>query len=183
MNMATSDFAWFTLNVRPWIATIASVITSGVATGLYVAWRKGRSDDRKTDVEAEKVASDTADGIRDHYAEELKSLRGQIIEQGRLNSERQNASDERYRKSMEAADAREAACQENVDKLRREVATLTEEVLGLRRILAQSARSALVLAGSTPPSPSIIAAADRAAEAIEQASHRVQAERIDHETS
>jgi hypothetical protein len=151
--------------------------TLGFAGAAYRTWRNGRSTDRKVDV-------DEADGIRDHWAAELAALRTQIIQSGERHAEREARSQERYEAglaaanarhdaAMDAADEREAACQAQVRELRLEVRDLSAEIIGLRRQLGQSARSAIVIA-THAVSEDIQHSADRAAAALDALGHAPQ---------
>jgi chromosome segregation ATPase len=162
---------WIAENWLRVVLAVTSSATLGVAVQFYRIWRSARSADRKLDV-------DEADGIRDHYAAELAALRAQIVTSGTAHAERAREAEERYRAglraaderhdaAMRAADEREAQCQENVRELRSEVRHLSDEIIGLRRQLGQSSKSAIVLA-THAPTETIKASAERAATALDE---------------
>jgi hypothetical protein len=154
----TFDWAWISENVRPWIATAGSLASGGIATRLYIAWRNGNISEKQIDVDAD-------DKLSSHYATELAALRAQIVASGEAHARRQTLADERYDAGMKAADAREAHCQEQVATLRAEVLSLSDQVVGLRRLLGQTSASAVILA-THAPSADVQDAAHRAAEHI-----------------
>lgn len=160
--------------IPSWIAAIFSAGSFGVVASGVNTWRKNSTL-------AKKVADEGDAGIRDHYSEELKALRQQILESGRLHAERAaeaerryreglRAADERHDAAMSAADERERACQGEVRELRREILKLSDEVIGLRRQLGQVGTSAVILA-THAPSELVQEAAARAVEALDKLDH------------
>jgi len=172
----SSEMSWIAENWARLVVAASSLGTLRFAQMAYGIYRKGRSEDLKTEADGDT-------NLRDHYAKELQSLRDQITRSGEQHAERAEAmasrhraamiaADERFDRAMSAADAREAACQAEVRELRKDVSRLSEELIGLRRILAQTSRSAIVLAGQVP-TETIETAAGRAADAIGEFEERM----------
>jgi len=167
--------AWVEPMLRPIIA-LGTMVTSGGVIALYSANRKSKA-------ELLALANTAEDKLNTHYATELKSLREQLVTTGNnardraaaaetRHMEAQAAADERFNRAMAAADERERACEERVRELRDEVRLVSEEMIGLRRNVGQSARSAIVLAANSPSIP-IQESADRAATALGEADDRL----------
>jgi cell division septum initiation protein DivIVA len=93
--------------------------------------------------------ADTAD-IRDHYAEEVEQLRGQLI-----------GLEKHYREMLSSSDKRHAECEDARTEMRARVSDLESQVKGLEAQIRQySADSVLKLAGQQP-SEQVVAAAHR----------------------
>lgn len=170
------DWLWITEYVRPWLATAGILITNGIGLKFYIAWQKGKTDTANVALAQDKLDLEGDKAIRDHYADELKSLREQIQKSGDGHAMRYAAAEERHQLAMQkaderfnaaqaAADERERGCEAKVAALRATVAALTEEVQGLRALMGQTGRSAIVLA-TNRPSLQVQEAADRAATAL-----------------
>lgn len=173
-----NDVSWLAENWARIIVAATSTGTLGFAGAFYRTWRKGRTDDLKTDTDADGK-------LRDHYAAELQSLRDQIRASGEADAKRAVQAEERHRKAMEAADdrfnramtasdEREAASQAEIRLLREEVRKLSEEIFGLRKNVGQAGRSAILLATHSP-SADIVDVADRAATALGEHEERLRA--------
>lgn len=167
-----SEIAWIGENWLRVIMAIGSIVTSGGVLKMAQLYYQNKNAALKLVLETDSAADVAADKLSAHYATELEALRTQITRQGEAHADRQRKADERYDAGMKAADEREAHCQEQVATLRAAVADLTKEVLGLRSIIAQTGRSAIVLAAHSP-SMEIQEAADRAATALGEADQRL----------
>lgn len=172
-----SEIAWLSENWARVTVSLTSAGTMGFAGAFYNSWRKGKSDDLKTEVDGDTK-------LRDHYTTELQSIRDQLTKSSEAHVKRaveaeerhrlaMTAADERFNRAMAAADEREAACQGEVKLLREEVRKLSDEILGLRKNVGQAGRSAILLASHSPGS-NIIEAADRAATALTEHEERLQ---------
>lgn len=126
--------------LEPFIGTIPQWITAaGVVSflGLLVRWRLG---ERKLAIEATSVnvrareveGVERAD-LRDHYAEELSSLRSQIIDMGKHHLEREREIDDRWRKVLSESEARHAECVRQREDLARRVIRVEGRLLGTIR--------------------------------------------------
>ncbi|TXH85406.1 MAG: hypothetical protein E6Q77_00550 [Rhizobium sp.] len=116
---------------RPWVSTTALVGLFGLCVKLYI-------DNKRIVTDREKIILDGEDGIRDHYATEVASLRRQIIETQKLSDERMANAEKRYAEAISAADSRHRNCEQECDRLR-------EKVLGLERQIEQIHRASLKL--------------------------------------
>ena len=117
--------------VRPWVGTGALVGLLGLCVKLYL-------DNRRITLDREKITLEGEDGIRDHYANEVASLRRQIIDTQKLSDERMANAEKRYAEAISAADSRHRNCEQECDRLR-------EKVLGLERQIEQIHRASLKL--------------------------------------
>lgn len=167
--------SWIETNWLRLILALTSTSTTAIALRFYTVWRKGKSDDAKLEQEGDA-------GIRDHYARELTQLREQVVKSGEAHAARAavqteryeamlRAADDRFAAAMEASGEREAKCHAEVRLLREEMSKMSEEIIGLRRQIGQTGRSAIILA-THAPSETIQHSAERAADAIEALEHR-----------
>lgn len=163
---------WLGENWLRIIMAVGSVVTSGGVLKLAQLYYQNKNAALKLVLDTDTANDLAADKLRTHYAGELEALRSQITKQGDAHAERQRKADERYDAGMKAADEREEHCQKQVSALRVAVAELTKEVLGLRAIIAQTGRSAIVLAANSPSLP-IQESAERAATALGEADERL----------
>lgn len=171
--------AWFEENWLRVIMAITGVLTSGGVLKLAQLYYSNKNAALKLGLDTDIADNVAADLLSKHYATELEALRTQVTRQGEAHADRQRRADERYDagmkaadERMKAADEREEHCQEQVSALRKAVAELTKEVLGLRAIIAQTGRSAIVLAANAPSLP-IQESAERAATALGEADQRL----------
>ncbi len=166
------DVAWMAENWARVVVAASTTATTGVAVQFYRTWRKGRSEDLKTETDGESV-------LRTHFTAELASIRTQLTASGAAHAERAAAAETRYRTglraaderfdvAMKAADEREARCQAELHQVRDEVRALTDELRGMRGQLMHTSRAAIVLATHAPSIP-VQEAAERAADALDQA--------------
>lgn len=118
-------------DLRPWVSTGALVGLLGLCVKLYL-------DNRRITLDRGKIQLDGEDGIRDHYATEVASLRRQIIDTQKLSDERMANAEKRYAEAITAADSRHRSCEQECDRLR-------EKVLGLERQVEQIHRASLKL--------------------------------------
>lgn len=117
--------------VRPWVSTTALIGLLGLCVKLYL-------DSRRIKLDQAKITLDGEDGIRDHYATEVASLRRQILDTQKLSDERMANAEKRYAEAISAADSRHRSCEQECDRLR-------EKVLGLERQIEQIHRASLKL--------------------------------------
>lgn len=117
--------------VRPWVST-------GALVGLLTLCVKLYLDNRRISLDRDKIQLDGEDGIRDHYATEVASLRRQILDTQKLSDERMANAEKRYAEAISAADSRHRSCEQECDRLR-------EKVLGLERQIEQIHRASLKL--------------------------------------
>lgn len=117
--------------VRPWVSTGALVGLLGLCVKLYL-------DNRRITLDRERITLDGEDGIRDHYATEVASLRKQLIDTQKLSDDRMTNAEKRYAEAVTAADSRHRSCEEECDRLRR-------KVLGLERQIAQIHQASIKL--------------------------------------
>lgn len=117
--------------VRPWVST-------GALVGLLTLCVKLYLDNRRISLDRDKITLEGEDGIRDHYATEVASLRRQIIDTQKLSDERMANAEKRYAEAITAADSRHRSCEQECDRLR-------EKVLGLERQVEQIHRASLKL--------------------------------------
>lgn len=163
---------WLGENWLRIIMAIGSIVTSGGVLKLAQLYYSNKNAALKLTLDTDIADNAAADLLSKHYATELEAMRLQITRQGEAHADRQRKADERYDAGMKAADEREAHCQAQVAELRLAYAELTKEVLGLRAIIAQTGRSAIVLAANAPSIP-IQESADRAATALGEADERL----------
>lgn len=116
---------------RPWVSTGALVGLLGLCVKLYL-------DNKRLALDRKKITFENEDGIRDHYATEVASLRRQIIETQKLSDQRMANAEKRYAEAVNAADSRHRSCEQECDRLR-------EKVLGLERQIEQIHRASLKL--------------------------------------
>lgn len=95
----------------------------GVLLGLLVKLQLGG---KKLEV------ADTAD-LRDHYAEELTSLRRQIIDMGEHHLGREREIDDRWRRLLAESEERHAECVRQRDALSARVGAIEERFIGTVR--------------------------------------------------
>lgn len=117
--------------MRPWVST-------GTLVGLFGLSAKLFLDNRRITLDRNKIELEGEDGIRDHYATEVASLRRQIIDTQKLSDERMANAEKRYAEAISAADSRHRSCEQECDRLR-------EKVLGLKRQIEQIHRTSLKL--------------------------------------
>jgi predicted nucleic acid-binding Zn-ribbon protein len=126
-----ADLGGIIEQVRPWVSTGALVGLLGLCVKLYL-------DNRRISLDHSKIKLDGEDGIRDHYATEVASLRRQILDTQKLSDERMANAEKRYAEAISAADSRHRSCEQECDRLR-------EKVLGLERQIEQIHRASLKL--------------------------------------
>lgn len=164
-------------NLPDTLGTVPAWITSGGVMGLFglgIYWHLGS---RKVSIEGRATDNIDKADIRDHYANEVASLRAQVIAQGERHAAtiaeaegRHKAAiaeiegrykkllseaEEHYRNALQAAEDRHEDCMRDREALRAEVQTLKDEIEGFRRQwLAQSADRIIALGEPGGPSPS-----------------------------
>lgn len=126
-----ADLGGIIEQVRPWVSTGALVGLLGLCVKLYL-------DNRRITLNRDKITLDGEDGIRDHYANEVASLRRQIIDTQKLSDERMANAEKRYAEAISAADSRHRNCEQECDRLR-------VKVVGLERQIEQIHRASLKL--------------------------------------
>lgn len=109
-------------DVRPWVSTGALVALFGLCVKLYL--------DNK------RMRLDTDSGLRDHYAQEVASLRKQLIDVTKLSDQRIASAQKLYDEAMAASKRREDDCERRCDELR-------ERVVGLERLVQQLGRTSM----------------------------------------
>lgn len=117
--------------MRPWVSM-------GTLVGMFGLCAKLFLDNHRITLDRNKIELEGEDGIRDHYATEVASLRRQILDTQKLSDERMANAEKRYAEAISAADSRHRNCEQECDRLR-------EKVLGLERQIEQIHRASLKL--------------------------------------
>ena len=114
--------------VRPWLSTGSLVGLAGLAVKLWL-------DNKKLTIDSES-------GIRDHYAQEVASLRAQVLAVQTAADARVANAEKRYEEAIASADARHHVCEQECDRLRDRMSDMQTEIDALnRRIGALNAAS------------------------------------------
>lgn len=108
--------------VRPWISATALVGLFGLGVKLFL-------DNRK-------MSLDTDGALRDHYANEVASLRRQLIDVTNLSDQRIANAQKLYDEAMAAAKRRHDDCERTCDELR-------QKVVGLERMIEQISKTSM----------------------------------------
>lgn len=134
LNVATPDIIG---TVPQWITAISSTTLAGALVTLIVQWwRRG--------VSLKGLENANEADIRDHYAEEVAALRGQLL-----------SIEKHYREMLEQSDRRHAECEASRGVMR-------EELEGLKKqFRAASADRVLRMEENPPEAPHSRAAAER----------------------
>lgn len=123
-----------------WIT--AASTTTGVVTLIVSYWRRG--------VSLQRLANEDEENIRDHYAQEVQALRGQLL-----------TIEQHYREMLEQSDRRHAECEDARTEIRTELEGLRSQIR-----LASTDR-VLLMEKDPPPAPHARAAAKRVKRIIE----------------
>lgn len=139
--MLTPDF----LGTLPGWITSASVVTLlGMLLRHHIQHGRLTLDDR-----AQKATSEAA--IRDHYAQEVNALRGQLDRQSKSFREDLASLEKQWRDLLREAEERHEQCLKDRDALRERVSDLEDELRGLIRLITQASVDRVLMLGEDIP--------------------------------
>lgn len=112
------------------MGTIPQWLTAIGLTGVLAAyWRR--------DVQIRGLQNADKADQRDHYAEELSSLRKQIIDMGQHHLTREREIDDRWRKLLKESEERHEECVRQREELRQQVIEIDDRLKGTIRQFLQ----------------------------------------------
>lgn len=141
---------------RPWLAP-------GFLLGIFGLLLRQQVQNRRIGVDEKRVRLDDDKDIRDHYADEVRQLRDQVVKQGERHRAVLREVDKDYKASLTAAESRHDECVQQRDELRDQVRALKDLVDGLQRVILQNSASGVIALGDAVH-PDVRAAAERVEE-------------------
>lgn len=112
-------------SLGPWVTGGGLVAATGVAAKLWVDLKRLEMESRNNAYAAVQTAENS---IRDHYAQEVASLRGQLLAMAQTNASSLALAEQRYREAIAAADERHSRCEQECEALREQVRGMEREI-------------------------------------------------------
>lgn len=140
------------------LGTLPGWITSVSVVGMLGIMVRGYLGKGRLAIDAKQV-NVTAEGkLREHYANELGSLREQIIKMGQHHLDREREIDERWRKLLQESEQRHEECVAQREQLAKEVREVKERQLAQVRQFTAYQRSIIDLLPESMKTPQLMAA-------------------------
>lgn len=145
------------------MGTIPQWLTAGGVLGLFGWFARMQLGNRKLAIEAKQVEIAAEGGLRDHFANEVQSLRNQIIKMSQHHLDREREIDDRWRTLLRESEERHDECVKQREELRREVEEIRERQIGTIRQFITFQREIVRLLPDNMKSPEIIQALENLA--------------------